>query len=280
MIPVQLGRSRTVTLNGATVRRIDPPEDAGEGGVWFSVSRYGPQLIAVRDRIGIEEIRTPTVSGRVEILRAVLAALERPTLSQRSDDERVNRLNNNIARQNFIIQDLRDSVRLLQTRVEQVQRVYEDSLRSLEYYSSSMGTSYAPRAARMMADAAARLPSENEARAHAWFWPGAGHPQMGRSGAGWATGGTLALGVAVAGLALPDQVLRETGSAPDDVRIAAVLGGGATYLLFMVLSRASLERTIANARAAFLTRESFLEAATVEVTPEGALKLTVRTGAR
>ena len=75
-------------------------------------------------------------------------------------------------------------------------------------------------------------------------------------------------------------MLSETGAAPDNVRIAAALAGGFTYLLLMVLSRSSLEGAIADARDAFATRESFLQAATVEVTPTGALMITIRGGLR
>src|SRR5688500_18681456 len=37
-IPVELRRAQTISLNGATIRRIDAPADAPAGGLWFSVS--------------------------------------------------------------------------------------------------------------------------------------------------------------------------------------------------------------------------------------------------
>jgi hypothetical protein len=283
MLPLELNRSRTVSLNGASVRRIEAPDDAGGGSAWFSVSRYGPQLYGVRERIGVEEIRTPTVSGRVEILRAVLTAIERvaPGVPLPTTDERVlRRLNSQIAEQSLLIRDLRDSLNDRSTMAELQRRMFEDSLRAVERLGYSIGEGFVPRAARMIADSAVRLPSEAEASALGWLWPGAGHAAMGRSGAFWSTAGAVALGTVIAGLAMPDGIVDDLGVNESQFRAGAVIGGSAAYLLFLLVSRASLAAAIEEQSTNSATRESFLRTATVEVSPSGSLVLTVRKGTR
>jgi hypothetical protein len=231
----------------------------------------------------VEEIRTPTVSGRVEILRAVLTAIDRPLTAApapAADDRLLRRLNSQIAEQALLIRDLRDSLSDRSTMAELQRRMFDDSLRALERLGRSIGEGLVPRAARMIADSAALLPSESEARARGWVFPGAGHSSIGRSGAFWATAGTLALGSVIAGIALPDQVVADLGLDENAFRSGAIIGGGASYLLFLLLSRASLSAAIEQKSAASATRESFLRDATVQVSPSGSLLLTVRKGTR
>jgi hypothetical protein len=72
-LPVTLRIGAVTTDGGATVRRIEPPADAGRaaGTLWFSVTSPGVAIYGVSARTGIIEIRTPSSSGGFSILRAV-----------------------------------------------------------------------------------------------------------------------------------------------------------------------------------------------------------------
>ncbi len=278
-IPVELRRAQTVTMNGATIRRIDAPVDAQAGSLWFSVSRYGPQLFGLRDRVGIEEIRTPAVSGRVEVLRAVLTPMEPAQAAPNPSDEINRRLNAQLALQERTSIELRDSIAALLRELDFQQSSARLASAELEARAAATSSSLSVRAAQLIADSAVRLPSADAARAAGWAWPGAGHAFMDRNGAGWMTAGVLGAGVAVAGAALPESVLSNVGN-PDQVRIGAVAGGAAFYLLSLLVSHTRLERAIGQESAVARTREAFLRAATVDVTAAGELVITIRKPAR
>lgn len=73
-LPVTLRVGAVSTDGGASVRRIEPPADAGRasaGTLWFSVTSPGVAIYGVGARTGIIEIRTPSSSGGFSILRAV-----------------------------------------------------------------------------------------------------------------------------------------------------------------------------------------------------------------
>lgn len=280
-IPVQLRRAQNATVNGSTVRRIDPPDDAVVGTLWFSVSRYGPQLYGLRERIGIEEVRTPSVSGRVDIMRAVLTPVEPagPTPSGANSpavEAVVRMLNARLAEQERLNRDLRDSLAAQRRAADSVRR--DSALIEIPMAPPIRvpNTPEAiPRAARLIADSAARLPSEETARAWGWVWPGAGHGLLDRSGVGWTTIGIVSASAAIAGAVLPESTLDQLGD-PAKVRAAAIAGGAGAYLLSLLISHSRLERAIRADRAGYRTRESFLRAATIDVTPAGELVITIK----
>jgi hypothetical protein len=270
-IPVELRPAQTVSLNGATIRRIDAPADAPAGGLWFSVSRYGPQLFAVRDRVGIEEVRTPGVSGRVEILRAVLTSVER-VASIPGAEELNRRLNAQLAEEERRNVELNDSIAALSRAIEFERSEARLAANAFESRAAATTTSLAVRAAHLIADSAAQLPSADAARAWGWVWPGAGHGVVNRSGTAWAVAGAVGVGSAIAGTA-------GTGLS-DQVRIGAVAGGAALYMLSLLVSHNQLERVIDEESVLGRTREGFLSSASVAVTSAGGLVITVRKPAR
>jgi hypothetical protein len=267
--PLQLNRTQVVTLDGATVRRIDAPDNGG--GLWFSVSRYGPQLYGLRERIGIGEVRIPTISGRVDVLRAVLNT-ERVMSDSAPSDALVRRLNTQLAEQERRNRELRDTIAAQQRQAEQDRRVLTDSIAALAIRPPVIDGALATRAARLIADSAARLPSADAARAWGWVWPGAGHAVVHRSGALWATTGAIGAGALATGLALPDLV--------QPVRIGAIAGGAGLYLLSLFVSHARLEQAIRSESLALRTRESFLRGASVTVSPDGRLTIVLQAPTR
>ena len=267
-IPIELRRAQSTTLNGATIRRIDPPADAAAGSLWFSVSRYGPQLFALRDRVGIEEIRTPSLSGRVEILRAVLTSVEPNRPVAPGLDEQSRLLGVQLAERERMNVVLADSIIVLLRTIEAERREARRSGDALSSRSAAASTSLAVRAAHLIADSASNLPSADAAFAWGWAWPGAGHSELNRDGTTWIAAGVLSLGAVVAGTV-------GTGLS-DEVRIGAIAGGAAAYALSLFISHRLLDLAIAEESAAGRTRESFLRSASVAVTSSGDVSITLR----
>jgi hypothetical protein len=267
-IPIELRRAQSMTLNGATIRRIDPPSDAAAGSLWFSVSRYGPQLFALRDRVGIEEIRTPALSGRVEILRAVLTSVEPNRPVGPGLDEQSRLLSGQLAERERMNVVLADSIIALLRTIEAERREARRSGDALSSRSAVASTSLAVRAAQLIADSASNLPSADAAFAWGWAWPGAGHGELNRDGTAWIAAGVLSLGAVAAGTV-------GTGLS-DEVRIGAIAGGAAAYALSLFISHRLLDLAIAEESAAGRTRESFLRSASVSVTSSGDVSITLR----
>jgi hypothetical protein len=278
-IPVNLGTGRSAVVDGATVRRIAPPQRSAPGALWFSVARNDTRLFALRKGVGVEQIRMPAPSG-TEILTAVARApAEAMSAGGEADQlmQRAQRYLNDAVRTNDA---LRDSLAQLADRNNARIARLNDSIQTVLSSERVFRTRITSAASRMIADSALRLPSEEAVRERAWVWPGAGQFAIGRGGLGWGIGGGVAAAAVAAGALLPDRTLDSMVADPDIARPALVVGGAATWLTLMLLSRARLGDLLQQERAAHRTRESFLQNAYIEVSPTGTLQIRFTTGTR
>jgi hypothetical protein len=70
-LPIPLAVGATATVEGATVRRIPAPADAGAEALWYTVSNPGVSMYGLRAGVGVAEVRSPGAGG-FTVTRAVV----------------------------------------------------------------------------------------------------------------------------------------------------------------------------------------------------------------
>jgi hypothetical protein len=140
-LPVSLAPGSTATVASATVRRIEPPADAGRdarSALWFSVSSPGIAVYGVARGSGIVEIRTPASSGGFSILRAVrrapaepAPALDSSAVAESAAQRRALLDRIALLEQSELL--LRDSIAVLRAALDSVRRVPESSADVVEF---------------------------------------------------------------------------------------------------------------------------------------------------
>ena len=281
-LPLDLRSGASTRLRGATVRRVDAPEDAARGALWFSETRDESRLIGVRRGIGIEEVRTVAARAHADVLRGVVSPRRPPPAEDAGAAvaavaagaaEAVRSLQAQIAQ-------LQLSERMLRDSVAAVRSLMRDSLLGVSLASVAATERVAASAARMLADSAARLPSSRAARRAALVWPGAGHKELGASSGSWTVLGAIPVVTGLAAVLLPDRTFAQYDLDPSRVRRLAFAASAASYVAVLLISRGQLDQLLHERELLGATSESFLAGAQVVVGMDGRMTVVYRHPAR
>jgi hypothetical protein len=129
-LPISLRVGASVTAAGATIRRIDPPADAGRGArgsAWFTGRNPGVTVYGVAPGTGIVEVRSPSAAGGFSVLRAVRrdpAPTDTAVTAAAADQEAQRRvLLERIGYLEITQMTLRDSIARLSARLDSARAV-------------------------------------------------------------------------------------------------------------------------------------------------------------